>query len=104
MGRVSWETLAPWNPFECGDSVNSQWALTFSRRAACYYTGLWRSSEWLFVACDVLREREMFRLNGSVSLGEGRVEEEAVLRSRCGFNCFNRLRKVERFDVRAAGA
>lgn len=84
--------------------MNSQWALTFSRRAACYYTGLWRSSEWVFVACDVLREREMFRLNGSVSLGEGRVEEEAVLRSRCGFNCFNSLRKVERFDVRAAGA
>lgn len=50
-------------------SVSSQWALTFSLGAACCYTGLWRSSEWLFVERDVRREREMFRLNGSVSQG-----------------------------------
>lgn len=48
----------------------------------------------------------MFRLNGSVSLGEGRVEveAEAVLRSRCGFNSFNSLGEPGLFDVRAAGA
>ena len=38
--------------------------------------------------------------------GLGRVEEEeeAVLRSRCGFNFFNSLPKAERFDPGAAGA
>lgn len=36
--------------------------------------------------------------------GLGRVEEEAVLCSRCGFNFFNSLTKVERFDPGAAGA
>lgn len=36
--------------------------------------------------------------------GLGRVEEEAVLRSRCGLNFFNSLTKVERFDPGAAGA
>lgn len=36
--------------------------------------------------------------------GLGRVEEEAVLRSQCGFNFFNSLTKVERFDPGTAGA
>lgn len=83
--------LSPRNPFERGAPRGSQWALTFSFGGAGYYTRLWRCFEWMEVACDRLRKGENFQAEWLSVPGLGRVEEEAVPRSRCGFNFFNSL-------------
>ncbi len=49
-------------------------------------------------------KKQIFQAEWLSVPGLGRVEEEAVLRSRCGVNFFNSLPKVERFDPGAAGA
>lgn len=85
------------------EATCGRWPYFFSFRGAYYYTTI----ALIWIDGNSVRSAEkklIFQAEWLSVPGLGRIEEEAALRSRCGFNFFNSLPKVERFDAAAAGA